>query len=387
MPPHSVGNQPPRLRKTSVLRGFGFFLAVVLGAIAIWLIVTSTSQKRIEIGVLAGLWGLLLGAFSVFGSRHPLRTEAAAAAGHDVALRGAAELERADDAAARRNFEARLEHLLRREIQTSMAREVSSLREEVSSLRTELLDKVGGQLRLERIETTRVIGSDIEAIKREVNQLKGARLFGEPGPSSAPVTRITSSRVLETETTGSGTERVSETVHEVRPARNFKTVAASGPPQIQLAATGAPQIHDAEVVEEPATGVLARPSAPPVAAATQSPVPVAPTPPPAAATSPPAVQTPPPVQPAPEPELINDTFAGLPRLRPFTDFELDPIEPTPDPPSAYSGRRRVDDPPRSGSARHGSGEDESASGGHRRSRVADEGDDVLSRILQRENAR
>src|SRR6185437_7047988 len=133
-------------RKASALRGLGFALAVVLGAVAIWLIVTSTSQKRIEIGVLAGLWGLLLGAFAVFGSRHPQPAAAAGVSGQEVALRGTSDLERADDAAARRHFEARLEHMLRREIQTSMAREVSALREEVSSLRTELLDKVGGQL-------------------------------------------------------------------------------------------------------------------------------------------------------------------------------------------------------------------------------------------------
>ncbi|MGH8960968.1 MAG: hypothetical protein ACRDWT_07140, partial [Jatrophihabitantaceae bacterium] len=99
----------------------------------------------------------------------------------------------------------------------------------------------------------------------------------------------------------------------------------------------------------------------------------------------PAASTP--VAPAavPEPALVNDTFAGLPRLRPFTDFELDPIGPTPDPPPDYSGRRRSDSPPPRRS-RHGA-EDDVEAGGRRRRRAEADSDDVLSRILQRENAR
>src|SRR5438105_3385991 len=41
---------------------------------------------------------------------------------------------------------------------------------------SEVVGKVGGELRLERIETTRIIGSDIEALQREVRQLKTGRL-------------------------------------------------------------------------------------------------------------------------------------------------------------------------------------------------------------------
>ena len=49
-----------------------------------------------------------------------------------------------------------------------VAGELAELRAEVAALRNELLEKVGGQLRLERIETTRLIGSDLEALQHEV---------------------------------------------------------------------------------------------------------------------------------------------------------------------------------------------------------------------------
>ncbi|MGH8963196.1 MAG: DUF6779 domain-containing protein, partial [Jatrophihabitantaceae bacterium] len=305
MPSPPVGREGSHARRNSVLRGLGFSLAVILGAVAVWLIATSTtSPKRIEIGVLLGLWGLLLGAFSVFGTRHPSRAEAGAAAGQELAARGGSELERADDAAARRHFEARLEHMLRRELQASMSREMSALRDEVSSLRTELLDKVGGQLRLERIETTRVIGSDIEAIKREVNQLKGARLFGEPGHSSAPVTRITSSHVLETQShsvqsvqsvqtaqssqssqSSSGSDRLASTVRPFVQARILPPEPPEhpepheSPVQRGLDVDRGPDVEDAVVIDEPASAeVPARPGREP-APPTMAEPPVPPVPP------------------------------------------------------------------------------------------------------------
>lgn len=167
-----------------MLRGIGFAAAVALGAVAAWLIVTSTTQKRIEIGVLTGLWGLLLGAYSMFGARRALhelgpQPEAPSSA---LAVRDPepAELDRAEDAAAKREWESRLEQFLRREINATMSHQLASVRGEIAQLRQDLLDKVGGQLRLERIETTRLIGSarligsDLEALLDEVRQLKAA---------------------------------------------------------------------------------------------------------------------------------------------------------------------------------------------------------------------
>jgi hypothetical protein len=456
--PHD-GNELPHARRNSVLRGVGFALAVALGAVGVWLLVTGTSSpKRLEVGVLTGLWGLLLGAFSVFGSRHPLRHELADAPGQALAMRPTSELDRADDAAARRHFEARLEHMLRREIQTSMAREVSTLREEVGQLRIELLDKVGGQLQLERIETTRVIGSDIEALQREINQLKGARLFDDP-TQTPPITRVATSRVVEPDPARSPSERMPASVRPILP---MQPPAADREPLLQQYIqnaylvdasdlNGAQHVEDAHVIEDeppvpspplaappvelpkvelppivvptivvpttdPPTAAapsidrlntagpsLARVEPPPVTdwfadplpplpAAPPLPAPPLATPPlaaPSAASGPPPTwawvpPTQPTFEPPPEPAppAAADPFDALPRLRPFTDFELDPIEPI------YNGRRRAGDagpPPRPG--RHGAPEDDRESDERPRHHQDENGHDVLSQILHRGSTR
>ncbi|MEO6885573.1 MAG: DUF6779 domain-containing protein, partial [Jatrophihabitantaceae bacterium] len=157
---YSDGRSPERTRAIAVLRTLGFGVAVALGAISVWLIVTSDSLKTIRIGALAGFWGLLVGGFSVFG-RHGSATavpDARSSFGQGLDVRSNGAVERAQDAADRREFEVRLVQLLRREVQETMAGELGRLSQDVAELRTELLDKLGGQLRMERIETTRIFG-------------------------------------------------------------------------------------------------------------------------------------------------------------------------------------------------------------------------------------
>ena len=166
----------PPLTRAVVLRGLGFGLAITLGAVAVWLIVTgSTNPRRIEIGVLAGLWGLLLGAYTMFGARRQHGEVVHYVSSGELEVRSSGGLEPAAQAEARRAFEERLEHLVRSEISSSVSREVGDLRREVAQLRQDLVEKLGGQLRLERIETTRLFGSDLEALQDEVRQLKTAR--------------------------------------------------------------------------------------------------------------------------------------------------------------------------------------------------------------------
>lgn len=118
------------------------------------------------------------------------------------------------------------------------------------------------------------------------------------------------------------------------------------------------------------------------------------------AAEPPAAE-PPAEQPAPDQRSAadgGDFFADLPRLRPFTDFELDPI---PAAPAANGGSAGADAPdeqapapgitprrPESGRAatgRHGRPDDADRTGGTgRRRRAADDEDNVLARILARE---
>lgn len=370
-------------RAAVVLRGAGFALAVALGAVAVWLIVTSTTQKRLELGVLAGLWGLLLGAFCAFGTRRGQRDElSTAGSGQELALRDMGYMERADESAARRHFEARLEQMLRQEIQTTLGREIASLREEVASLRNDLLEKVGGQLRLERIETTRVIGSDIEALQREIDQLKHG---GPVMDAAGPVTR-TIPRIID----AAGPAQV----YRPAPVSQSDPAPQRAPAEPARVYRPAPVQPAAQQVEQPPAVQQPPAVEQPPAAAERSP----------AAEQPPAEQPPadeqPPAAEQPEPQQQSaanggDFFAELPRLRPFTDFELDPIpsssagsdgpaEPGEDEPPMLTPRR-----PESGRAatgRHGRSDDaDRHSGGGRRRRAADDDDNVLARILARES--
>jgi hypothetical protein len=381
----------PRARRTAVWRVLGFTCAVVLGAVAIWLIVTGTSVKATRIGALAGFWGLLIGALAVFGTRHPHAAPAVEAppadqqARQELQLRAHTELVRAQEEASRRQFEARLEAMLRQQIQATLSHEVASLRSEVASLRGELLDKVGGQLRLERIETTRVIGSDIEALQREVNQLKATRASRELQQSLRIAEQVpVSAQVIDLRHHAQPDQPHVAPPHPVPP--NPVQPNPAQPPVVQPAAVQAVPVQRAPA--RPAPDQQPATPRPPAPVQHRPPLPPEPSPQP----DPPQPDPPQPDPPHPIPaapaarraadadihrEPPHEEFAGLPRLRPFTDFELDPIEPD------YSGRRRAADAAESGPrpGRHGAEEE---SGGRRR---AEDGHDVLARILRRENVR
>ena len=178
-----------------VLRGIGFALAIALGAVAVWLIVTSTTQKRIE----TRRPGRFVGAAArrVRRCSAPAGQHSAGASGYDVPaaapaqpieLRSAgAELERARGRRGRGGRDSSASRdMLRREIQVTLGREVSALRSEIAELRSELVEKVGGQLRLERIETTRRHRLGPRGPAAEVRQLKFAADTGESrsGPAA-----------------------------------------------------------------------------------------------------------------------------------------------------------------------------------------------------------
>ena len=180
----------PRSRRTALLRGGGFLLAAGLGVVGVWLIVTGNDSKHVRIGAICAFWGLLLGTYAMFGARLPARAPEprpvapqappAPPPSRELDLRQLGEIERSAVAAARREFQQELQLMLRREIQDGFAQEVASLRAEVNALRSDLVEKVGGQLRLERIETTRLIGSDLEAVQSELRKLRETAVEAEP---------------------------------------------------------------------------------------------------------------------------------------------------------------------------------------------------------------
>jgi hypothetical protein len=258
--------------------------------------------------------------------------------------------------------------------------EVGELRSEIAALRSELLEKVGGQIRLERIETTRVIGSDLEALQEEVRQLKAVREGGATQP---------------------GVPSILELTVGARPAE---------PAFTRLVPAAAPQPAEpvpAEVVE-PAEIVLE-----PIEPAAPEPV-AEPEPEPAEATAPEPVPEPappaePPVElpveapvedsapPAAESSTPEDPFAGLPRIRPFTEFALDPVEvPAPGParepvPAASSAAREprrhaAVDETQAATAAGSRAATATTPRRHRRADESDAGQELLARLLAREGS-
>src|SRR5438270_14081519 len=63
--------------RRSWARSLAATVAALLGLAAVCLVVFGTTQKQLQIGVLLGLWGGLLGAFLVVGSRRSQSEQAA----------------------------------------------------------------------------------------------------------------------------------------------------------------------------------------------------------------------------------------------------------------------------------------------------------------------
>jgi hypothetical protein len=399
-----VHNQDaPPVTRGVVLRIFVLVVAVALAGAGGWLIVTGKTTKRVELGVIIGLWSALLGAFALYGARRsaPLDTESDRPSSNELELRSMrTELERAEEAAARRAHEARLEQLLRAEVQAAIAREVTSLRAEIADLRGELLEKVGNQVRLERIETTRVIGSDLEALQHEVRQQLQAvaREVGDIGTQRAqpaepatlrpiveparvrPVSREAAE--VQAEVQPAISDRLTERVVEPEPPRPTPSVDWNGGRSAEPEPPRPTPSFDwnAERTAEPEP---LRPSPPPADWLTaRAPEPESPRqievtgpirfdqPRPAPAAEPPRPS------PAPTTDERVDTLSGLPRIEPFTAFELDPIE---DELPDYTGRRRRREDGEPADGRHARPD-----GPGRRHRADDDGDDLLARLLARE---
>ena len=337
-----------RTNRQRALRIVLTVLAVGLGTVAVWLIVTSDNAQRTKIGALAGFWALLIAAYPVLGIRHPHQS----VSGQELDVRPTGHLDRMEDAAQRLEYERRLQMMVRHEIQQALGSELSSLRSEVAALRSEILEKVGGQIRLERIETTRMIGSDIEALQHEVRQLKvGTRSDDVSGRFAVEASDLVQS--------------VDDAVARQLAAAEAEHAARLQQITAQVAEV-APVVHDAP---EPA-GAAPMPS--------------------------------PPVEPQPEPSVaqqaepearepaadgqFDDPFAAMPRLGRFDDLGAEGN----DDDTGYAGRRRrPGDGPVLPGGRHAGGEADWATarpGGGRRHRD-DTGQDILAEILRREGLR
>jgi hypothetical protein len=340
--PRLPGGFSSRASLGTVLRTTGMVLGGLLGAAAVWLIVTTDSTKNVKLGVVLGLWGIVLAGFAASSARRHDTDES----GSELAVRSSAGLDRVGDAAAVRHYEERLQALLRHQIEQTLGPELAGLRRDVASMRSELVEKVGGQLRLERIETTRLFGSDIEALQQEIEQLKVSRAAASPN---------------------SVVQAVTGRIDRLPPQRPATTRPASPPVDVQPDTT-----TPAAAPDEPA-------APPPVVTPAASEHSAAGTPASSRWVPPSTVNVSPSVRPAAEPApAASDPFSALPRIQPFTDFDLDPADaagaagnggPAPGEAAAQSSATSNGDEARAG----------------RRRRDSDEGHDILSQILQREH--
>jgi hypothetical protein len=311
-----------------VLSVFGVIVAFGLAGLAVCLIVFSSTHKWAVLGAITGGWSALIGYLAIYGVRgHAQPVIVPAAPGGELALVGSREVETTRDADARREYEERLQSLVQSElahISDAMNEQLHALRDQVAELRGELVEKVGGQLRLERVETTRVIGSNIEALQHEVRRLAvGRDDLGQSFRRSDPVE-----------------------IHAAEPIT--APIAPPVPPPIVVPV--APPIQQ-----------------PPVAPSVQAPV-AAPV-----ASMPPVAPAAPEVAPAPSPTLGSDPFAGLPRLTRFVDDDAaSETRELPKVGESRGHRHATEDEVEPPKGRHAGG---------RRRRDDDEPNDILQRLL------
>ncbi len=324
--------QPQTGRRRPWLRGLMLVVAFALTALGIYWIGVSSSTARNRLGFPVALWGVLIGAYALHGTRWTeLPVEAAApiptpppGPGEELELRRSGEVELAGEAERRREYQLQLEVMLRREIEKILRQELAALRADVAGLRGEVLDAVDGRLRLERIETTRIIGSDLAALQNEVRRLNVEREVpvGRGGGDLAVLTRQTGTVIDPGASMEGRRETDLWTPSSVAPA--------GGPTEISSDPTGA------TAGWAPAS-TTAEPSAQgaPTAEA-ESTAPGAPSP----RARPAALAANPPHQPA----FDSDPFAGLPRLSAFRTSDEPGARAGPAPRSGTYGAPRSDHP-------------------------------------------
>jgi hypothetical protein len=151
------------------LRTVALVAAVAIALASTAAVVLSDDPETLRLAVVGALWAFVLAAFAA-----PRRRESDAPAGEPgtaLELRRTYEIELEKEVAARREYELQLEVYLRRELERGLAEDVAALREEVGRMRGDMIDRLDGELRMERIETTRLIGGSLRALQDEARRL------------------------------------------------------------------------------------------------------------------------------------------------------------------------------------------------------------------------
>lgn len=130
--------------------------ALVLAAAATSVLVLSDDARLLRLGLIAALWGALLGAFAVARLRHRVAESEQAAADRQRIY----ELELEREIAARREYELEAQAEARRRASEESDAQIRALQSELTKLRTTLEQVIGGDVLFERValraESTRV---------------------------------------------------------------------------------------------------------------------------------------------------------------------------------------------------------------------------------------
>jgi hypothetical protein len=151
------------------LRTVALVAAVAIALASTAAVVLSDDPEMLRLAVVGALWAFVLAAFAAPRRREP--EQASGDPGSALELRRTYEIELEKEVAARREYELQLEVYLRRELERGLAEDVAALRDEVGRMRGDMIDRLDGELRMERIETTRLIGGSLRALQDEARRL------------------------------------------------------------------------------------------------------------------------------------------------------------------------------------------------------------------------
>jgi uncharacterized protein DUF6779 len=173
------------------LRTVALAVAVLVALVSTAAVVISDDPQTLRLAVVGALWAFVLAAFAAPRRRSE---DDGDRPGTEIELRKTYEIELEREVAARREYELQLEVYLRRELERGLAEDVAALRDEVGRMRGEMMDRLDGELRMERIETTRLVGGSLRALQDEARrlgidvpvpaELTGGSIFDEPLPAA-----------------------------------------------------------------------------------------------------------------------------------------------------------------------------------------------------------
>jgi len=130
-------------------------------------LVLTDNPEVLRLAIVVALWAFVLATMA--GVRRQPAGDGDGLASREIELRRSYEIELERETAARREFELRVGLDLRRELEDGVRQYVDTLRDEVFALRQDVVERLDGELRVERVawhgESTRLTGGGTPALR------------------------------------------------------------------------------------------------------------------------------------------------------------------------------------------------------------------------------